>query len=94
MPIFSIVILLKNEKNLPQNKNWSKVISFYDPNLLQLQIAMLIDNQRFAKKLDIYIYKGKTLGYIHSQNNHLVQGSNVLKGLGFITFKTWLTYFD
>jgi hypothetical protein len=49
---------------------------------------MLIDNQRFAKKLDIYIYKGKTLGYIHSQNNHLVQGSNVLKGLGFITFKT------
>jgi hypothetical protein len=55
---------------------------------------MLIHNQRFAKKLDLYIYKGKTHGHIHNQKNHLVQGPSVLKGLGFITFGTWLTYFD
>jgi hypothetical protein len=33
-------------------------------------------------------------GYIHNQNNHSVQGPNVLKGLKFITFDTRLTYFD
>jgi hypothetical protein len=35
-----------------------------------------------------------TIRYIHSQRNHLVQGPSALKGLGFITFETWLTYFD